>query len=70
MRLADLLELGGELVALEAGQALQAQVQDGAGLRVGQPVARRRRSVLALGPVAPAPRGAAAGCRPPARAGP
>ena len=38
----QLLELGRDLVLLEAGQAMQAQVEDGLRLRVGKPVAVRR----------------------------
>ena len=39
----DLVELLGDLVALEAGQALQAQLEDGLRLLVGEAVAPRCR---------------------------
>ena len=38
MALAELFQLVGDLVALEAGQALQAQVEDGAGLGLGEAI--------------------------------
>ena len=41
-QLGDLAQLLGDLVALQPGQALQAQLEDGAGLGLGQPVGARR----------------------------
>ena len=42
-RSASFVQLVGDLVAAEAGQALQAQVEDGAGLRLGEADRCRRR---------------------------
>ena len=44
---AELLQLVGDLVAAEPGQALQAQFEDGAGLLLGQPVGALGRDLVA-----------------------
>ena len=77
-QLGDLAQLLGDLVALQPGQALQAQLEDGAGLRLGQPVGavgRRprgpaRRSARSAAPrrTPASPWPSAARARPPDRA--